>query len=185
LAERSCILTRQKADQADLVRLVLSPEGGLFVDYRAKLPGRGAWVCPQTTVLKDLERKPKVLARAFQQAVDPTGLLEKVRQANRRALLDALSLAARSGALVGGGQRVRDALNAKKCAALIFAEDASPRLKADLERRAEAVDTFFLDLDREAFGAQIGKGPRAAMVVISSKPGRHLIRELQRHHALR
>lgn len=185
MAERSCILTRQKADQSDLVRLVLSPEGELFVDYRAKLPGRGAWVYPRAAVLQALEGKPKVLARAFQQPVDAVGLLEKVRHANRRALMDALSLAARSGALVGGGQRVRDALNEKKCAALIFASDASDRLKADLERRVEGVPAFFLHLNRADLGAQIGKGPRAVMVVMSSKPGRHLIRELQRHHALR
>lgn len=185
MPERSCILTRKKADQVDLVRLVLSPEGELFVDYRAKLPGRGAWICPEREVLEALESRPKVLSRAFKQAVDPIGVLEKVRFSNERALMDALSLAARAGALVGGGDRVRDALSQKKCAALIFASDVSPRLKADLEKRNEGVKTFYLHLNRELLGVRIGKGPRAAMVVISSKPGKHLIRELQRHHALR
>jgi predicted RNA-binding protein YlxR (DUF448 family) len=185
LAERSCILTRQKADQADLVRLVLSPEGELFVDYRGKLPGRGAWVFPQKEIIVKLESQPKVLARAFRQPVDASGLLEKVRQANTRALMDALSLAARAGALVGGGKRVREALSHSRCAGLVIAADASSRLKVDLGRRSEGIERFILDLDRDALGAQIGKGPRAAMVVIASKPGRHLLRELQRHSALR
>ena len=185
MAERSCILTRQKAEQADLVRLVLSPEGELFVDYRAKLPGRGAWVCPQREVLEEVEAKPKILARAFRQKVEASGLLEKVRDANRRALMDALSIAARSGALVGGGKRVRDALGESKCVGLLLASDASHRLKVDLEQRADGIVCFELDLDRDSFGAQIGKGPRSAMVVKSSKPGRHLIRELHRHYALR
>ena len=87
--------------------------------------------------------------------------------------------------MVGGGKRVREALGDPKCEGLLLASDASPRLKADLEHRSERVLRFELDLNRDAFGAQIGKGPRSAMAVMASKPGRHLIRELQRHYALR
>ena len=185
MAERSCIVTRRKAGQADLVRLVLSPEGELFVDYRAKLPGRGAWVAPEREVLLRLESQPKLLQRAFRCSVRADGILEKLRHANDRALQHALSLAARSGCLVSGGKRVREALSDPNCLGIVFAVDASPRLRRDLVSRKEGVEEFEVALDRGARGAQIGKGPRAAVAIIGAKPGRHLIRELQRHHALR
>lgn len=185
MAERSCIVTRKKAEQTDLVRLVLSPEGELFVDYRAKLPGRGAWVVPTREVLERLEQHPKLLQRAFRGSVKAEGILEKMRDSNLLALNHALSLAARSGALVSGGKRVREAVSDSKCLGLIFASDASSRLKQDLLSRGGEVFALELALDRASLGAQIGKGPRAAMAVMASKPGRHLIRELQRHHALR
>jgi hypothetical protein len=178
-------VTRRKADPLDLVRLVLSPEGELFVDYRAKLPGRGAWVLPEKGVLERLEKQPKLLQRAFRRPVETEGILQKVQDSNRLAVQNALSLAARSGVLIGGGKRVREALAGPRCLGVIFAEDASPRLKRDLLSRVTDLLGYELTADRVALGAQIGKGPRAALAIIDSQPGRHLIRELQRHHALR
>jgi len=185
LAERSCILTRRKSDQVDLVRLVLSPEGELFVDYRGKLPGRGAWVCPEREVLEALEQKPKLLSRAFRTSVNANGLLEKLQSVNYRAVMDGLSLASRAGALVGGGKRVREALQSSRCIGLVFSASTSERLKLDLSARNSEIPVFILGLSPEEIGGQIGKGPRSALAVISSKPGQYLIRELHRHCALR
>lgn len=155
------------------------------MDYRAKLPGRGAWVVPEREVLLRLESQPKLLQRAFRCSVRGEGILEKVRRSNSLALEHALSLAARSGCLVSGGKRVRDALGEPNCLGVLFAEDASPRLCRDLLSRKEGLLKLEIALDRAALGAQIGKGPRAAVAIMGSKPGRHLIRELQRHRALR
>jgi ribosomal protein L7Ae-like RNA K-turn-binding protein len=155
------------------------------VDYRAKLPGRGAWVVPEREVFLRLESQPKLLQRAFRCPVRATGILSKVLHANSIAVEHALSLAARSGCLVSGGKRVRDALAEQNCLGVLFAEDASPRLRRDLLSRNEGKLGLEIDLDRAQLGAQIGKGPRAAVAIMGSKPGRHLIRELQRHRALR
>ena len=178
-------MTRRKAASDELVRLVLSPEGELCVDYRAKLPGRGAWVLPERAVLQALEAKPKILRLAFRQPVSSAGILEKVQEANRRALGDALSIAARAGALVGGGKRVREAIASKNCIALLFASDASARMRQDLMGRESSVFSLNMEHDCVELGSRIGKGPRSAIAVMSSKPGRHLKRELQRHAALR
>ncbi len=185
MAERSCVLTRRKSDQVDLVRLVLSPEGELFVDYRGKLPGRGAWVSPEREVLETLEKQPKLLSRAFRTAVNPDGLLEKLQSANERAVMDGLSLASRAGALVGGGKRVREAVQSSRTIGLVLSADASERLRTDLEGRSKEIPVFILALSPDMLGAQIGKGPRSALAVIASKPGQYLIRELHRHCALR
>ena len=45
--ERTCILTRDHAPRADLIRLALGPDGQVAPDVRAKAPGRhhpGAWL---------------------------------------------------------------------------------------------------------------------------------------------
>ena len=48
----------------DLIRVVRSPEGELSLDFRGKLPGRGAYVCPSPACLAKV-RKSKALERAF------------------------------------------------------------------------------------------------------------------------
>ncbi len=186
MPERTCVATRVKADQRELIRLVRSPDDGrVVVDYRGRLPGRGAWVTPSRGALQKLEQRPKVLAKVLRGPVAVEGLLDQVLFANRAAVEQALSLAARSGSVVGGGERVRGALQSERACALILACDASPRGSADLTRRARDLPVVTLHLDREALGARIGRGPRAALVVMRGKAGDYLSRELRRWAALR
>ena len=42
--ERTCILTREQAPRAALIRLALGPDGAVAPDIRARAPGRGAWI---------------------------------------------------------------------------------------------------------------------------------------------
>ena len=42
---RSCIVCRNKAAKAELVRIVATPEGAVTMDPTGKRPGRGAYVC--------------------------------------------------------------------------------------------------------------------------------------------
>ena len=42
--QRTCVACRQRRPQAELLRLVLAPEGWR-ADPRRRLPGRGAYVC--------------------------------------------------------------------------------------------------------------------------------------------
>ena len=54
----------------DLIRVVKSPEGQVSLDFRGKLPGRGAYVCPDPACL-DRARKSRALERAFETALPP------------------------------------------------------------------------------------------------------------------
>lgn len=47
-----------------LIRLVKPPEGPVSLDFKGKLPGRGAYVCPNPECLKRA-RKNRALERAF------------------------------------------------------------------------------------------------------------------------
>lgn len=55
--ERTCLGCRGKAPRAQLVRLVVDDSGSLVVDARALMPGRGAWIHPDTACLERAERR--------------------------------------------------------------------------------------------------------------------------------
>ena len=46
---RTCIVCQRKRQKRDLIRIVRTPEGVIELDSRGKLPGRGAYCCPDRT----------------------------------------------------------------------------------------------------------------------------------------
>lgn len=54
----------------ELIRVVRSPEGVVSLDFKGKLPGRGAYVCPQSACLARA-RKSRALERAFDTPLPP------------------------------------------------------------------------------------------------------------------
>ena len=68
----------------DLIRVVKSPEGQVSLDFRGKLPGRGAYVCPDPACLARA-RKSRALERAFETALPPEvwqALEEQMKEAS-------------------------------------------------------------------------------------------------------
>ena len=47
--QRTCIICRQTSDKRSLVRIVRTAPGTIQIDERGKVPGRGAYLCHQTT----------------------------------------------------------------------------------------------------------------------------------------
>ena len=64
LPMRQCVGCREMRPKKELIRVVKSPEGAISLDFRGKLPGRGAYVCPNPACLAKA-RKSKALERAF------------------------------------------------------------------------------------------------------------------------
>ena len=67
---RQCVGCREMKEKKSLIRVVKSPEGVLSLDFRGKLPGRGAYVCPNPECLKRA-RKSRALERAFSAPLPP------------------------------------------------------------------------------------------------------------------
>ena len=67
---RQCLGCREHKPKKELIRVVRSPEGAVSLDFRGKLPGRGAYVCPQADCLARA-RKSRALERAFETALPP------------------------------------------------------------------------------------------------------------------
>ena len=155
------------------------------MDYRCRLPGRGAWVIPSKENLLKLEAAPKILSRSFRASVDTSGVLAKVQHANRRHLDDALSLAARTGRLISGQKATWEFVESGRAQAVGFARDASPRLVNDFSMCFPGFTVYTLDLDREELGARIGKGARAVFALGAGRGLQPLMNELRRMQALR
>lgn len=67
---RQCVGCREMKEKKSLIRVVKSPEGLLSLDFRGKLPGRGAYVCHDPECLKRA-RKSRALERAFSSPLPP------------------------------------------------------------------------------------------------------------------
>lgn len=61
---RQCVGCREMKPKKELIRVVRSSEGAVSLDFKGKLPGRGAYVCPDAECLKRAKRS-KALERAF------------------------------------------------------------------------------------------------------------------------
>ena len=68
---RSCVVTREKCEKRDLIRIVRTPEGEVKIDLNGKMNGRGAYIKKDVTVV-DKARKIKVLERHLEVNVPDT-----------------------------------------------------------------------------------------------------------------
>ncbi|MCO4745181.1 MAG: DUF448 domain-containing protein [Proteobacteria bacterium] len=181
MARRTCVACREEADRDgdDLIRLVRSPDGRAIVDLRGKLPGRGAWVHAKASCLSRVEKRPGALRLGGPVVVE--GLSESVQKLVVAAALDGLSMAQAAGAVIGGAQQLESALQKGMIHSVIVASDAADRTVAKLREAAEERVAFVtLPLSTDELGPRIGRGPRAAVGVTSSRAGVHLRRQLRR-----
>ena len=61
---RQCTGCREMKPKRELIRVVRNADGDINIDTKGKLPGRGAYICPETDCLKKA-RKSRALERAF------------------------------------------------------------------------------------------------------------------------
>jgi uncharacterized protein len=127
--ERTCILTRRKGTQDELIRLALGPDGSVAPDVRARAPGRGAWIGTTQAELDAANMQGKLrgaLQRAFKakDVTIPADLADRTAEALRKATLDRLGMEARSGNLVTGSDRIETAARSGKVHLLLHAADA-------------------------------------------------------------
>ena len=78
---RQCLGCREHKPKKELIRVVRSPEGEVSLDFKGKLPGRGAYVCPQADCLAKA-RKSRALERAFETSL-PAEVYEALEQQMR------------------------------------------------------------------------------------------------------
>ena len=170
--ERRCLVTRQSAARATMLRFVVAPDRSLVFDAPATLPGRGLWLSARRDVIQDAVQR-RVFQRAAARSLDIPALIvaddlaDRVVATLRARLIASLGLARRAGQLVGGFEKVRAALAEGRCAVLIAATDGSAAERARV-LQGRAVPVIDL-LDAASLGAVFG---REAMVHIALAPGR-------------
>ena len=70
IPQRQCVGCREMKDKKALIRVVKSPEGAISLDEKGRMPGRGAYVCPDVECLRRA-RKSRALERAFETQIPP------------------------------------------------------------------------------------------------------------------
>ena len=174
-AERTCVLSGEKAARDALIRLAVSPANDLgvcevFPDALAKAPGRGAWLAVSRGELEIALAKGKFIGamkRAFKGAPISVAddLPAKIEAALRRALTDRLGLELRSGRLLMGSDRIADNARAGKVAWLAHAADASDDGSRKLDQAWRVGENaegsgrggIRLPLDRAALSVALGR----------------------------
>lgn len=152
---RRCILTGQHGPRAMLVRLVQGPDGSVWPDLGARLPGRGAWVTGDRALVAEAVARgtlARALARSWRQKPPavPADLAARIGEGLERRLLDRLGLEHRAGRLLLGAEKIAAAARAGRLQLLLHAADAAADGVARLEQALRA--------------GSVGAGPPAASV---------------------
>lgn len=177
-ARRTCVVCRGEADRDDLVRIVLAPDGRPLIDYRGRLPGRGAWLHPTRACLAGLDNR--ALSRTFKAKLSSEGLVDQLREAVERAVLDGLSHAAAAGLLLAGFDVVLRSLQASNAAFVVLASDTAERTSKGVREVLGDTPCAVVPFDRELLGHRIGRAPVAVLGVLTGDASRHLRRQLRR-----
>ena len=73
---RSCVVTGEKLDKHDLIRVVRDKDGNVFVDLSGKANGRGAYLKRDVDVI-NMAKKNKILDRRLE-VVIPDSIYEEL-----------------------------------------------------------------------------------------------------------
>ena len=68
---RTCVVTKEKLEKRDLIRVVRTPVGEVEIDLTGKMNGRGAYIKADKSVI-DKAKKSKVLDRHLEVSVPDT-----------------------------------------------------------------------------------------------------------------
>jgi predicted RNA-binding protein YlxR (DUF448 family) len=81
---RTCIGCRERTEKSELLRIV-TRDGGIAIDHRQILPGRGAYLHPRPTCLEQALKR-RSLGRALRSEIDGQRAAATIRE-----FLDALT----------------------------------------------------------------------------------------------
>jgi predicted RNA-binding protein YlxR (DUF448 family) len=136
---RLCALSRASKHKEELIRFVRGPDGIIYPDPAAKLPGRGVWVTATEASVAEAV-KAKVFARSLKSDVKvPPDLAARVGDLLVRRALDALSIANKAGLVTAGFAQVDDLLAKGSVVVLLHASDAAAGGADKLDRKYKAV----------------------------------------------
>lgn len=181
--ERRCIVTRESAPRAGLVRFALGPDGAVVPDLAESLPGRGVWVSARREAVETACAK-NIFAHAFRaQAKPPADLSALIERLLAERCVALIGFARRADQLFVGRDQVKAVVANGEMALLLAASDSEGRDAAELAARFGGERSTVLT--SAELGAALG---REAIVHMGVKPGRlaeSLARELRRLEGFR
>lgn len=145
---RSCAGCRTVKAKSLLLRYVLSPNGEAVLDYNSKLPGRGAYICPERDCIESVV-KERGFARAFKQHVSSPSvevLLDAVT-AKAKTRIDSLVIfAVKAGKAFLGTVSVEEGIKKGRVGHLFcsneLTEKAKDRWRSETRRKSVPLAFF-------------------------------------------
>lgn len=75
---RTCLGCNEKKSKKEMIRIVRSPEGNIFMDLKGKASGRGCYICPTIECFENAI-KAKSIERALETKIDDQ-LIETLKE---------------------------------------------------------------------------------------------------------
>ncbi len=181
--ERKCIATGEVQPRYGLIRFVAGPDGQVYPDVAAKLPGRGVYVAADRTALQRAISK-KLFARGLKtQITAPEGLVDDVERQLSRRVVDLISLARKSGDAVAGYEKVKTWLDKEEAQVLLQAVDGSGRGKSKLS--TPHLGKYIGWLTADELGMAFGRQTVIHAALASGGLAKRVVEEAQRLRGLR
>lgn len=181
--ERTCIACRKPQPQTELLRFVREPGGNLMVDYRHRLPGRGAYTCIDRECIAQALRRG-AFARTFKVQVGVPELADLLRDIDmllQQRILNLLGMARKSGVLVSGSNAVLQELGRPDARLLIVARDAAIGTAEKIMFKAQGYAVPCVRMfTKEQLGRAVGREERSHLIVTDEAFARNLSLELTR-----
>jgi predicted RNA-binding protein YlxR (DUF448 family) len=123
--ERTCAVTREQCDPAQLIRFVAGPDDAIVPDLKRKLPGRGVWVTASAEMVAQAVKR-NAFSRSLKRPVKADARLP----AQVDALLEedarqSLAMANKASKVVSGAFQVEKLIQSGAVAVLVHASDGS------------------------------------------------------------
>jgi len=150
-----------------MIRIVRGPEGQAVFDLEARLPGRGAWVCPAKACLQGLRASAAShVLRGPVALPDYDSLRGNLAERLENKLGNLLSIGLKAGRIAVGSKAVGDALSRDRVSLLLIAADASTRTVAGLRQLADGIPRARL-CESSRLGSMLGRKTVALAAVCS------------------
>jgi len=183
--QRTCIACRQTKPQDQLVRYVVAPDGMLLVDYRHRLPGRGAYTCIDLECLQTAVTR-KQFQRSFQGKCNElsfVALQDGLQQALLQRITNLIGMARKSSQVSSGSNAVIMALRQRNLPALvIISEDISESIAEKIRELSARQNVSCSQLfSKGMLGQVLGKGERSVLAIQAGPLADVFLLELQRY----
>lgn len=156
--QRTCIACRNVFNKDEVVRIVAGQDS-IVIDYREKLPGRAAYVCPRMACITKATMKdglPKAL-RAKVKSLSPEEFRDRLMAGIEEKVRSLIAMSAKAGKLAAGYSAVHDALEKGRVELLLYATDLSEGTREKVAPPASAAIRQATLFTRDEFGKLINR----------------------------
>lgn len=177
--ERKCIVEGIVKPQEDLLRFV-EFNNELLPDFNKKLPGKGIYITSNRLFLeKAIEKKlfNKISKHNLKIADD---LIDIVENLLKQKALDSMNIARKSGALLTGFEKVKEAIKKNNVEFIIQAIDAGHDGKEKMALLAKSLEIFNL-FSIDELDATLNKSNTVHIAILKNDTSRMVYHNLKKY----